>query len=446
MDKENLYLNSPIFLQKLFINLQGYKIANTRFDRNFKFWNDYFLQSTPKELNEKQLFLFLQEANKTAFWNERFKKNNIKLTSEVDIKKEIQKLPVLTKNEVKKFLKNIAHINFYQKISWNHTSGTTGSGLVFPQTQEMENKQWAVWWRYRNWHGISLNTWMGWFGGRSIASTKQTKPPFWRVNYPMKQIMFSTHHLNEKTVHFYFDTIKKRKLTWLHGYPSQLSLLAHLIKNNNLGELPDVKIITVGAENLLASQKNIIEEVFQAPVKQHYGLAEGVANISEHPDGNLIPDQDFAFTEFIPIDKNKSEICRIIGTNYNNPAFPLIRYDTGDIAHVKWEKDGSPTILSIDGRQEDYITLPNGVKLGRLDHIFKDLTEVQEAQIYQPQLNKVVIRIVKGPNYDKTNQEKSVISETRKRIGEEIKISIEYFEQIPKTKLRKLKFVISDIK
>jgi phenylacetate-CoA ligase len=158
-----------------------------------------------------------------------------------------------------------------------------------------------------------------------------------------------------------------------------------------------------------------------------------------------LPDQDFAFTEFIPVDEQTPEVCRIVGTNYNNPAFPLIRYDTGDIAHIRWEKDGSPSILSIDGRQEDYITLPNGVKLGRLDHIFKDLTEVQEAQIYQPELGKVILRIVKGPNYDTINQEKSVISETRKRVGNDIKINIEYLDSIPKTKSGKLKFVISDI-
>ena len=443
---ENAYLRSPAILQKFLLNIQGYRIVKTRFNKQFYYWLNEYKQSNIQNVNQDKLYSFLQEANKTPFWKKRFSKFNVQIGKNNNLIREIQKLPIITKQEVKANTESITNNTIQDKTLSIHTSGTTGSGLVFPQTQEMENKQWAVWWRYRSWYGLSTKTWMGWFGGRSIASANQTKPPFWRVNYPMKQVMFSAHHLNENTVEFYFNTIKNRKLTWLHGYPSQLSLLAHLIKNKSLGKLPDVKIITVGAENLLASQKNIIEEVFEAPVKQHYGLAEGVANISEHPDGRLIPDQDFAFTEFIPIDEKNPEICRIVGTNYNNIAFPLIRYDTGDIAHVKWSDNGTPTILSIDGRQEDYITLPNDVKLGRLDHIFKDLTEVQEAQIYQPELERVIIRIVKGPNYDKVNQEKSVISETRKRLGEEIEISIEYLEQIPKTKSGKLRFVISEIK
>lgn len=445
MKIEDIYLNSPVLLQHVFINIQGLKIFNSRFNKHFHYWFEKFKFSDPRKCNEDTLFKFLSLANQTQYWNERFNKYNVQLINRENLISEIQKLPILTKQEVKANIQLIKNGDVRGKILLSHTSGTTGSGLVFPRTLEMENKQWAVWWRYRSWHNIELSTWMGWFGGRSIANINQATPPYWRVNYPMRQVMFSAHHLSEKTVHLYFDVIKKRKLTWLHGYPSQLSLLSHLIKNNNLGSLPNVKIITVGAENLLLSQKRIIEEVFNAPVKQHYGLAEGVANISEHSDGLLIPDQDFAFTEFVPIDEKNPEICRIIGTNYNNPAFPLIRYDTGDHARVRLNDDGVPLVLSIDGRKEDYIILPNGVRLGRLDHIFKDLIEIQEAQLFQPNLNNVIIRIVKGPNYDKVNQEKNVISETRKRLGDDINISIEYLEQIKKTKSGKLRFVISEI-
>lgn len=445
MKSEDIYLRSPVWIQQILINLQGYKIFRSRFNKQFRFWLNTFKESQTKNINQKALYEFLCEANKTSFWKDRFAKYNIVLDKNSDLIKEIQKLPIVSKAEVRESIDIIQNAVGY-KISWAHTSGTTGSGLVFPQTLEMENKQWAVWWRYRSWYELDTDTWMAWFGGRSIANTNQTRPPFWRVNYPMKQVMFSAHHLNEKTVEFYFNEIKDRKLTWLHGYPSQLSLLAHLIKNNKLGTLPDIKIITLGAENLLSAQKQIIEEVFRAPVKQHYGMAEGVANISEHPDDTLKPDQDFAFTEFIPIDGSRPSICKIVGTNYSNPAFPLIRYDTGDIAHIKWEQDGTPTILAIDGRQEDYISLPNGVKLGRLDHIFKDMTGIQEAQIYQPQLDTVILRIVKGPDYDKVNQEKDIIIETRKRLGKDIDIRIEYLEHLSRTRSGKLKFVISEVK
>lgn len=446
MNLENVYLKSPVFIQSLLINLQGLKIKRTRYNSLFKNYFNHYLNSVQVKTDQKQLFNFLKESQKTSFWNSRFKQYHVNISQSVDLIKELQKLPILSKQEVKDNLGSIVNTDLKEKISFNHTSGTTGSGMVFPQTMSMENKQWAIWWRYRKWHGINTDTWMGWFGGRSIANINQSSPPFWRINHPMKQVMFSAHHLNEATVKYYFKEIKTRKLCWLHGYPSQLSLMAHLINKQKLGTLPDIKIITLGAENLLEYQRTIIEEVFKAPVRQHYGLAEGVANISEHPDGSLIPDQDFCFMEFIPVDPTNPSLCKIIGTNYNNVAFPLIRYDTGDLAQIEWQQDATPKILSIDGRQEDYITLPNGVKLGRLDHIFKDLTDVQEAQIYQPDQNNVMLRIVKAPNYDLNHQEELVLNETKKRLGKEIVISIEYLKQIPRTKSGKLQFVISEVK
>jgi phenylacetate-CoA ligase len=446
MTLEDIYLKCPSIIQSLLINLQGYRIHKVRYNKNFNVCLNRFLNSDPHETDIRQLSAFILEAQKTPFWNDRFRKFNVNILETADLKKELQKLPLITKAEVKDSLESIINLNTKEKISYNHTSGTTGNGLVFPQTLSMENKQWAIWWRYRSWHGITANTWMGWFGGRSIVSANQLKTTCWHINYPMKQVMFSAHRLNEKTVSDYFNQIKKRRLSWLHGYPSQLSLLAQLIKKQRLGSLPDVKIITLGAENVLLPQKAIIEEVFEAPVKQHYGMAEGVANISEQTDGSLVPDQDFCWVEFVPADPANPQLCKIIGTNYNNTAFPLIRYDTGDLAEVEWQSDGSPKILSIDGRQEDYITLPDGVKLGRLDHIFKDLTEIQEAQIYQPDLKSIIIRVVKGNKYDEIRQEQRLRLEAEKRLGKDIHISVDYIDKIPRTKSGKLRFVISEVK
>ncbi|MBU6175839.1 MAG: hypothetical protein KGQ60_18700, partial [Planctomycetes bacterium] len=99
----------------------------------------------------------------------------------------------------------------------------------------------------------------------------------------------------------------------------------------------------------------------------------------------------------------------------------------------------------IDGRKEDYVLLPNGVKVGRLDHIFKDLVHVQESQFRQDRPESVEIRIVKGPGYDAYDQETLLLSETRKRLGSDIDIKIQYVDRIERTKSGKLRFVISTI-
>ena len=444
---EDIYLRLPIVFQNIAINIEGLRIRNSRFNNHFQKLLADYNNSDPNQINLNQLSLFIKEANKTPYWSTVFKRANVNYDNSNNIISEINKLPILTKNVVKNNLDGIININrkLQNKIKTVHTSGTTGSGLRFPESIEMENRRWAVWWRFRNQHGISMNTWMGWFGGRSIANVYQKSPPFWRISWPTNQVLFSAHHLNEKTVESYYNEIIKRGIKWLHGYPSQLNWFARLLKRKGLFPLNNIQLVTTGAENLMANQISIIEEVFQAPIRQQYGLAESVANISEDINGNLIPDQDFAFMEFIPVDNRDISVCKIVGTNYYNMVFPLIRYDTGDIVKVKWETNGKINIKSIDGRMEDYITLPNGVKVGRLDHIFKDLVEVIEAQIIQKDAHNIEILIVKSPGYDKSNQEKLVIQESKKRLGNEIKISIKYVNFIPKSKSGKLKFVISKI-
>jgi phenylacetate-CoA ligase len=421
--------------------MQGYFIQKTRFNSNFKNELEKFKTNNPNDVDRLALKEFLTNADKSVFWRKKFSEFKIDLNAK-DLILEIKKLPILTKQEVQQNISQFYVHKLKDKIKKVNTSGTTGAGLVFQQTQTMENKQWAVWWRYRNNHGIQFGTWMGWFGGRTIMDVNVKTPPYWRINFPGKQVLFSAHHLCDKTIKEYHSQILKRNLKWLHGYPSQLAYLATLIKENNLSNIK-MQFVTTGAENLLINQINIIKDVFGVCPIQHYGLAEGVANISELPSGKLQIDQDFAFVELIPTDFNEN-VYRIIGTNYSNNSFPLIRYDTNDLVTVDM-KGNKFEIFSIDGRNEDFVKLPNGVKLGRLDHIFKKAIHVQEAQIFQPKIDLIIIRIVKGKNFIFDIHHKQILEECYLRFGNEIKIKIEYKNKIDKLRSGKLKFVVSDI-
>ena len=438
---ESIYFNSSYLIQNMMINIKGYLIKIRRYSGGFKKLLAKYMMSDPNQIDNHSLREFLKSASKTKFWKKKFNEFNVNINSK-NLIGEISKLPILTKEEVKMNYDSILNTDEEKNILWSKTSGSTGSGLIFPQTRVSEQKQWAIWWRYRIKIGIDYNTWMGWFGGRKIVSLKQTKAPFHRINFPMKQIMFSAYHLNKDSVSEYYNVLKKKKISWLHGYPSQLSLLAHLIKEKKLKKLKYLKIITTGSENLLQNQISILKDVFDVPIRQHYGLAEGTSNISEGVNSEFVCDQDFCYTEFV----KKNNFYKIIGTNYNNPAFPLIRYDSGDLANIEINSNGNKKIKSIDGRIEDYIVLKNGVKLGRLDHIFKSLTEINEAQLFQPDIDTIIFKIVKGKNYDLKNIEDKLIKEIRKRIPININIRISYVEKIKKLESGKLKFVISKVK
>ena len=239
IDYESIYLKLPIFLQKLAINLEGFRINTRRYKAPYKeiYKKKENINCTDLEFitdfQNNILKSRLRTANKFEFWSDRFKKYNLDLNAE-NVFIELKKLPVLTKEEVKNNI-NKFKINFRinDGITEAHTSGSTGSGLKFPQTNSSEMHAWATWWRYRSNFNLNRSLKSGYFGGRSIVSLNQKMAPYWRYNYFSKQIMFSCYHLNKKTIGEYHKKIKNSEISWLHGYPSFITNLSNLIIDGN---------------------------------------------------------------------------------------------------------------------------------------------------------------------------------------------------------------------
>ena len=436
---EKIYSHLPVFLQHAACTLKGFIINHRRYDSEFfRFLNDYENNAVDAE---KELHIFMRGISGMDYYIRLFAKHGVDISFR-NVYAEIAKLPVLSKEEVKKNTAAFINPAFKGKTITAHTSGTTGGGLVFPEAEEAEHKQWAVWWRYRRRHGIDFNTWCGWFGGKQIIFGR-AEPPLYRINRAARQIMFSAYHLCEETAEHYYSVIRNRKLEWLHGYPSQLSILSSLCLRRGLVPVDCVRIITFGSENLEDWQKNRIKEMFpRAVLRQHYGLSEMAANISEDRNGMLVPDNDFAYMEFLPLD-GSPDICRIIGTNFSNPAFPLVRYDTGDTVSVEWQ-DGKPLIKKFDGRKEDFLRLPDRRIIGRLGQIFLKLPEVAEAQLVQKTEHDIEVNIVKMPSYtDET--EKKLAAMLNERFDGELDIKIKYCDKIARTASGKLRMVVSEI-
>jgi phenylacetate-CoA ligase len=445
-----LYDRAPIWSQDIAVSLKGLQLQRQRYGNDFEEImstvkrRDQLSRAELKEIQKTRLSEFLSIAATAPFWKQRFDEYNIK-TDGGDPFEELSKLPVLTKREVKGATRSFIPEGFENKTLYDcHTSGTTGSGLQFVQTRRALQEQWAVWWRYRHRFGLDRDTWCGYFGGRPVVPAEQDKPPYWRINHPAKQVLFSTFHIGTETATAYFDEIRDREFTWLHGYPSALALLANLALDKGLQPPKSVETVTTGAETLFEHQRVSISDAFDADVFQHYGLAESVANISECPAGTLHVDEDFAYVELLEGENGRN----IVGTNWSNPAFPLLRYDTGDLATVSETACDcnyhGRIVESLDGRSEDYVVLPNGTKVGRLDHIFKDAEAVTEAQLYQPSVERLVFRIVPSSEFSET-QEVEVRSKARERLGENIVFEFEYLDQVPRTDSGKIKFVVSEV-
>lgn len=445
---EKIYDLSPVWMQNVMCSIKGYMINRRRYGRQF-FEELEKLESRAYD-PRKELCEFLRQAKELPAY-----KGLIGDVTEENVYEVIAKMPIIDKAFVKSHLEELTNKDCNEPQFMMRTSGTTGGGLVFPYTVRMENKHWGVWWRYRRILGIGLDTWCGWFGGKRMIDPNNRKAPYWRVNRSGRQVMFSTLHLTRETVAAFHNEIERRKLPWLHGYPSHIAKFAALALDAGLEPLKNVKWVTTGAENLLGNQMTLMERMFpNAMIRQHYGLMEGVANISQDSKGDWIVDDDFAYVEFIPMEdvrrKKEDETvkCRIIGTGFSNPAFPLIRYDTGDIAEVRWKKeDGGcvPEVVKIDGRSSNVLKGPDGFEINeaRLSIVLHDFNNIVEAQFVQHSLTDIDLLVVKNSKYN-AGDEKQLRTNISECFDKRMTVNIKYVDEVPKTKSGKLRLVVHD--
>lgn len=442
-----------MWLQNLACSYYGWRQGRVRYGGGFQraltavreraSWDDARIT----KFRDARLRAFIAHCAATVpFYQEQFKQVGL---TPADIRglADLSCLPILTKDTVQTrgdaFL-STAVPPHERRIAC--TSGTTGTGLRFATTQAAVQEQWAVWWRYRQNHGLSLGTWCGLFTGRPVVPPDQCRPPFWRINWPGHQVVFSGYHMSPANLPHYVAALRRYRLPWLHGYPSLLTVLAEYLSNNGgLGDYAP-RWVTTGAENLLPHQIELMTAIFGVQPRQHYGLEEAVANLSECEAGRLHVDEDFAAVEFV-WDPTVNGF-RIIGTNLSNTATPLLRYDTGDIATISQDPCtcGRPgrVVDRIDGRQEDYVALEDGTRIGRLDHLLKGMLGIREAQIRQRERRAITLRLVVGPRFSPSD-ERELLRRARARLGARVAISVEYVDRIERTARGKLRFVVSEL-
>lgn len=408
---DQLYARTPRTLQHLAVSTRGLYLRRERLGSSFRrILAGYEARNRSSVQTEEDRHRFLREALGRAVEAPAYR------SLDLSDPEDIQAFPLTTKQD-HALGGDGYRLDHRGRLVRVATGGSTGTPLRFVTTREAIRHQWAVWWRYRRWHGIELDTWCGYFGG------KPTCPPqedgvFWRYNAPGRQVMFSTPHLTAETVEQYVEEINRRRLRWLHGLPSTISLLTTYMEAADLRFGSSLQWISFGSENVPAGAIADIQRVHGIRALDHYGLGEAVANLSQCRHGRLHVDEDFSYVEFLPYESGPSDddaLYRLVGTAFTNPAQAFVRYDTGDL--VSGVEDGCDcgrpgrTVARVDGRTASYARLPSGARIGPISHIFRGIEGIAQGQVFVTSQGVLVFHIVPGAGY-----EPSVAAEIEHRV------------------------------
>jgi len=450
-----VYSKLPVGLQNVACTLAGIQMRRSRYNRSFyralRFLEDS--QRWPLDRQrmhqDEQLRRVIKHAYESVpYYRETMDERKL-CPDDIRTVDDLPKLPILNKSVVR------ARVTDLLSRSWParrrvtcHTGGTTGAALELVADVDTQPWQWAVWWRHRRRFGLKLADPFIVFAGRKVVPLSSMRPPIWRRNVAMHQTYVSVHHMTMQNMPPLVDYLQKRRVAFYSGYPSALYLLATYMLENGIRLRHPPRMTVTGAETVLPHQRQVIERALETEVTDQYGASEQCGNISECSRHAYHIDMEFGVVELLAKDGMPVDVRRIVCTGFHNPAMPLIRYDIGDLAVVSDRTCPcglqAPTVERIDGRIESYIITPDGRQLGRLDFLFKETANIEEAQLVQECPDRLTVRIVRGDKYN-DEDEASLLRELRKYLGGDLQIQPEYIPEIPREANGKFRQIVSHV-
>jgi phenylacetate-CoA ligase len=337
-----------------------------------------------------------------------------------------------------------------RRLRRSKTSGTTGTALPLWYTRETLAEEYATVWRLRRQSGVELRDPHISFGGQIIVPFAQSEPPFWRTNAYAGQTLFSLYHMSPQNLPAYVDAIHASPARYAQGYPSSMHLLGRAMLEAGR-PLPRGRLAAVftSSESLLAFQREIIEQAFAAPVRDRYGTSEFAVSMTECPENRLHVDMEFCIVEVEALEETDQWVRGpLIVTGLGNDACAFMRYRIGDVGtRLKSPCPcGRPgdVFADVDGRIEDYVVTPDGRRVGRLDHIFKEQLDVAEAQILQETQQGIEVLVVARPGWSEGSA-RGLLKEIRSRLGDQIAVDVRVVDEIPREANGKFRAVKSKV-
>ena len=445
---EAIYFRSPTFLQNVLVSAYGYKLYHKRYSgsryrelleqvRRCRSWSPAEIEAHQSE----RLHQMVKHCRQNIpYYQQQFAEHGLH-EKDITTTEHITRLPILEKQTLKE------HSGLFQQpgvkpFMLQHTSGSTGTPLALMVNEETYKLTMALLVEHEEHNGVPFGAKRATFAGRMVQPASNMTPPFARMNWAENQKLFSSYHLNSRTFPWYRAELDRFQPAELIGYPSAICELAsHYLKSNSKPGFQPTSVIT-NSETLLLWQRERIESVFGCPIYDYYGTAEYVMFAGQDKTGLYQPNPIIGITE-VEIGPDSDDTGRLLATTLTNKQMPLLRYDLGDTAtlmNASGTTIGTPALKSINGRIDDYIETSDGRLIGRIDHIFKGVAGIKEAQVRQNFPGKATIVIVK--NGIEAISEDRLKRNLRERTEEGFQIEIRYEDSIVRGNNGKFRSVI----
>ena len=410
---------------------------------------------TAEQLQQWQLAalkrLLRHAADQVPWYREQIRSSGL-VPEDITSVADIAVLPVLTKSLVRDHYQDLIADNFRGKTFSKKTGGSTGEPFRFEITHEDYQRRMAVMWRGYSRAGARMGRRTLYLWGADILpgnSLAALKNRFYHHFFQRR--MLNSFAMNEGNLDKYAASIRRYRPEIIVGYVTPLYELArHLIESGQ--SLPAPAAILTGAEPLRLHQRLTIAQAFSAPVFNTYGCREVMLIASEAPgiDG-MLANADQLLLETVN-DHGQAVLGqpgRLLLTDLHAYGMPLIRYANGDIVSLSDARGKGmpwPLLTSVEGRQLDLIRTTDGRLLPGefFPHLLKDIPGIERFQVVQKSLQKLVLRIVAGEQFDAAAKS-LLLTALHNHLGPSLEVDLQQVSEIPLTASGKLRVTISEL-
>jgi len=340
-------------ISEIALLLNGFNIneAKKQLDALHKLSSKEYLVYQKKRLDE--IVRFHRENNLTY----KDKTKGLQINSFTD-------LPIITKKDFQKPIESIISKGYkVRKLYIGSTSGSSGHPLTFAKNKESHALAHAIAFSCYSEYGINLSSKQARF--YCIPGSGMSRYHEMLKDIVLNRIRFSVSDISDKQFNAFVGKFRREEFDYINGYTTSLVHFArYLIRNNivlkNID--PKLKCCIVTSEVCTLDDKEILEKAFGIKVVNEYGASEVGILAFEDTQGDWRIQTDDLYVEVVdaqdkPLEYGKEG--RILITCLSNKAFPIIRYEIGDLG-VLDEKEGKLILKKLLGRTRDIIQLPSG--------------------------------------------------------------------------------------
>lgn len=392
--------------------------------------------------NEQLRRIIDQAYNHTVYWKRIFNDRGLK-PEDIRTVEDIKKLPILTKKDIFEHYEEIVPDNVAQfPHRKERTGGTTGDPMQYLVDEDI-------------WGYVSADKIVAWrttgyrFGDSfmalgSASLFKKNAPLARRVlDWIRNERAYNSMNMDGELCRKYIEILEKQKIHYIYGYASSIYLLAQYALDHNM-DMSHMRGAFTTSENLTDIYRETIERAFGCRVMDCYGARDAGITAYEVTPRNYY----LGYSAHLEIvDEIAPNTGTLLSTNLLSMAFPVLRYDYGDVAELdnNCSVYNGQVLHKIYGRVSDVLRLENGHVLTSPGFtILMRNFDVKAYDIQKLSGSSVRMQVQIADGWTKT-QESKLTAEMQRFCGEGCSFCLEYVDGFSEQKNGKRRYFMNDL-